>query len=229
MPFRIGGWPERHPHLTKVGGYPFGYSQPTSPNPLLDIKGDGYASSFNELYSRYRRKATKKKREFTLTKPDFYLLTSQPCYYCAAPPSRKVAGKYKNPYIFNGIDRYDSAKGYTLRNCFGCCWEHNRMKGTLSFQEFYRQSLVVTLSISSRTALDIGDLQCMELLIKLYPHVPFLKEHRLALLEDRRLAQVLRSAAGSGSGTEMSTGKNFSKYSSSFWAVLIIVARLATR
>jgi hypothetical protein len=120
MPFRIVGWPEGHPHLTKVGGYPFGYPQLTSPNPLLDIKSDG------------------------------------------------------------------SAKGYTLRNCFGCCWEHNRMKGTLSFQEFYRQSLAVTLSISSRTALDIGDLQCIELLLKLYPHVPFLKEHRLALLEDMR-------------------------------------------
>jgi hypothetical protein len=114
------------------------------------------------------------------------MLTSQLCYFCAAPPSKKVGGRYKNPYIYNGIDRFDSAKGYIVSNCLGCCWEHNRMKGTFSFQEFYRQSLAVALSISSRTALEIGDLQCMELLIKLYPHVPFLKEHRLALLEDKR-------------------------------------------
>lgn len=58
------------------------------------------------------------------------------------------------------------------------------MKGTLSFQEFYFRSLAVTLSISSRTAMDIGDMECLELLIKLFPNVEFLKAHRRFLQED---------------------------------------------
>lgn len=184
MSIKISGWPEGHPHLTKIEDHPFGHSQPTSPNPLGDTKRDGYASSFRRLYRRYKAKAAKKEREFTLTEQEFYELTRQPCFYCAAPPSRKENKKGKNSYVYNGIDRYDSATGYTLRNCFSCCWTHNRMKGRLSFEDFYRQSLAVVLSISSRTALDVGDLQCIELLIKLFPNVRFLNEHRLALTED---------------------------------------------
>jgi hypothetical protein len=154
---------------------------------------DGYASSFNRLYESYKTRAFKEGRKFTLTPSDFHLLTSQPCYYCAAPPSKKVAGKFKNPYIYNGIDRMDSAQGYVLGNVIGCCWKHNDLKGTLSFQAFYEQSLAVVLSVSSRTALDLGDLQCLELLIKLFPQVQFLKEHRLILLEEiRRNPKKLR-------------------------------------
>src|SRR5216683_4229604 len=41
--FRIEGWPEGHPHLTKIDGYPFGYVTPLNPNPLLDKNRDGYA------------------------------------------------------------------------------------------------------------------------------------------------------------------------------------------
>jgi hypothetical protein len=184
MSLKIDGWPLGHPHLTKIDDYPFGYPRLTSPNPLHGTNRDGYTASFNRLYTRYRRKAAGRVREFTLTKQQFYELTSQPCFYCAAPPSRKADRRVKNPYIYNGIDRYDSAKGYTLNNCFSCCWEHNRMKGILSFEEFYRQSLAVVLSISSRTALDIGDLPCMESLNELFPNVRFLKEHRSALLEN---------------------------------------------
>jgi hypothetical protein len=193
MSFKIQGWPEGHPHLTKIGGYPFGLSRPTSPDPTLKAKRDGYASSFKRLYNDYKRRAAKHGREFTLTPSDFYLLTSQPCYFCAAPPSRKVAGKYKKPYIYNGIDRRDSAKGYIPANCVGCCWRHNDLKGTLSFEELYRHSLALVLSVSSRTALDIGDVDCLELLCKLFPNVQFLKEHlSLALADMKRKPQKPR-------------------------------------
>jgi hypothetical protein len=70
----------------------------------------------------------------------------------------------------------DSAKGYTFGNIVGCCWKHNDLKGTLSFEEFYRQSLAFVLSVSSRTAVDIGDARCLERLIELFPNVRFLKE-----------------------------------------------------
>jgi hypothetical protein len=184
MSIKINGWPGGHPHQARIDEYQFGNFHPKAASPLFYTKRDGYVSSFNNLYNRYRKKATAKKRDFTLSKEDFYLLTSQPCYYCAAAPSKKADGKVKNSYIYNGLDRLDSTKGYTHSNCIGCCWEHNRMKGTLSFQEFYFRSLAVTLSISSRTAMDIGDMECLELLIKLFPNVEFLKAHRRFLQED---------------------------------------------
>ena len=196
MSFKIKGWREGHPHLTKIDNYPFGYSQRTNPNPLLATNCDGYASSFNELYNRYRRKATEKGREFTLTKQEFYELTSQPCFYCAAPPSQTVSKRVKNSYIYNGIDRDDSDKGYIHGNCLPCCWKHNDLKGKLSFEEFYRQSLAVVLSVLSRTALSTGDLQCLEFLTDLFPNVRFLKEHHSALQKNlRRNPQMFRYTA----------------------------------
>ena len=43
---------------------------------------------------------------------------------------------------------------------------------------------MVVLSTSSKTAVDLGDLECLDLLIRLFPKVRFLKEHRLAAAED---------------------------------------------
>ena len=184
MSIRIKGWPEGHPHLINIDGYPFGLPKIICPDPLTYKERDGYASSFKRLYSRYKRRAVKQDVEFTLTERFFFELTSQPCYFCAAPPSRKADKKAKNSYVYNGVDRMDSAKGYVVDNCFGCCWEHNDLKGTLTYKEFYRHSLAVVLAESSKTALDIGDLECLDRLIELFPNVRFLKEHRSALLED---------------------------------------------
>jgi hypothetical protein len=180
---KIDGWPEGHPHLTKIDGDPFGYVTPLNPNPLLDKNRDGYASSFGQLYRRYETRAATKRREFSLNREDFYYLTSQPCYLCAAPPSHKVSKRGKKSYIYNGLDRMNCDKGYTLGNVRPCCWNHNKIKGNLSYRELYRYSLSIVLSECSKTALDIGDLRCLGLLIELFPNVQFMKTHRAALLE----------------------------------------------
>jgi hypothetical protein len=184
MRIKYGDWPEGHPHLTKIEGGPFGFAEPVNPNPLLDDKHDGYRSTFMKLYRDYKARAVRDQLEFTLTEQHFYQFTSQPCYFCAAPPSQVVDKRRQKSYVYNGIDRLDSEKGYVPGNCVASCWRHNDLKGRLSFMEFYRHSLAFVLSVSSRTALDTGDLRCLELLIELFPNVPFLNEHRLALLEN---------------------------------------------
>jgi hypothetical protein len=184
MSYRIQGWSEGHPHLTKIDGYPFGIAKVTCPYPLLCKKGDGYAASFKRLFDRYKRRAAKQGLEFALTEKTFFEFTSQPCYFCAALPSRKADRKAKNSYIYNGLDRMDSTKGYVNSNCIACCWEHNDLKGKLTYEQFYEQSLAVVLSISSKTALAQGDLECLDRLIELFPNVRFLKEHRSSLLRD---------------------------------------------
>ncbi len=180
---KIDGWPEGHPHLTKIDGFPFGYVTPLNPNPLMDKSRDGYASSFNQLYRSYKNRAARDGREFKINMEDFYYLTSQPCFLCATPPSQRVSKRGKRSYVYNGLDRMDCAKGYVLDNVRPCCWIHNNLKGNLSYRDLYRHSLAVVLSESSKTAFDIGDLRCLDLLIELFPNVQFMKAHRAALLE----------------------------------------------
>lgn len=67
-------------------------------------------------YNIYKKNAKKRGLEFQLSKDEFYLMTSQPCYYC---------GDIKN---YSGIDRVDSSKGYVLNNCVPCCEICNKMK-----------------------------------------------------------------------------------------------------
>jgi hypothetical protein len=72
---------------------------------------------------------------------DFLRLTQKPCYYCGISPSVKDA-KYGNKVaskdiIFNGIDRKDSSKGYTLDNCVSACTSCNYGKHQKSSEEFY--------------------------------------------------------------------------------------------
>ena len=103
MSFKIEGCSEGHTHLTKIDGYLFGYVQLINPNPLLETARDGYASSFKRLYKRYRTRAAKDGLEFKLNEVDLYYLTSQLCFYSAAPPPQRVSKKSKRPYVYTHL------------------------------------------------------------------------------------------------------------------------------
>lgn len=92
----------------------------------------------NRLRQEYRSAARRHGRSFELTKTQFHDLTSSNCYYCDAPPSSRMEYKKCNgPYVYNGIDRADNTKGYTLDNARPCCKRCNYFKGALSEQDFY--------------------------------------------------------------------------------------------
>ena len=87
MSFSIRGWPEGHPQLTKIDGYPFGSAIPQCSDPTSEEserRRDGYTASFNSLYDRYKRSAVERGLIFNISKKDFWLLTSQPCFVCAS-------------------------------------------------------------------------------------------------------------------------------------------------
>jgi len=98
-------------------------------------------SGFNRLLRMYKANARNKKREFSLTKEEFRTLTKQDCHYCGAPPAGVCGDTRRNnlshsSYVYNGIDRKDSSKGYTKENCLPCCGTCNRMKMELSYDDF---------------------------------------------------------------------------------------------
>lgn len=91
----------------------------------------------NIVYGGYKRNAKAKNLKFSLTLDEFKYLTNQNCYYCGIIPSTKRSNRrYNGDFIYNGIDRVDNTKGYMLNNCVPCCWTCNKMKSSLSADEF---------------------------------------------------------------------------------------------
>jgi hypothetical protein len=101
-------------------------------------------ASFNLLYSTYKHQARRCERVFELTKEEFRTLTSSPCLYCGAVPSREFWGSScKTPYICNGVDRQDNEVGYTTANSVSCCKICNWMKRVLTVSDFIEVCLAV--------------------------------------------------------------------------------------
>ena len=94
-------------------------------------------ASLNGLYYEYIRSAKKRNYEFAITLIQFKELTSQNCHYCEKSPSKIYYKKRCNgEYVYNGIDRKDNSKGYTLENCLPCCYACNTIKGEhLTYEE----------------------------------------------------------------------------------------------
>jgi len=95
-------------------------------------------AAFNKLWGHYKQNAKKRGHKFSLLKRDFRRLTSYPCYYCGAIPNQVMRPKCSRSgnYIYNGLDRVDNNKGYTLDNAVPCCYICNKAKGSLSQDEF---------------------------------------------------------------------------------------------
>jgi hypothetical protein len=98
----------------------------------------------NRLLGAYVASANRRGHEFTLTREEFFTFTKEKCHYCHIPPSgraRKRAKKNRlkseeHDFLYTGIDRVDSNKGYTLENCVPCCGDCNRAKILMTYDEF---------------------------------------------------------------------------------------------
>lgn len=77
-----------------------------------------YNHSFAGRYRELKRKCKRYQQALGLSFASYCRIASKRCHYCAEIVSG--AGY--------GIDRLDSRKGYTPRNCVSCCWRCNRVK-----------------------------------------------------------------------------------------------------
>lgn len=112
-------------------------------------KGEG---AFNQVFGHYRRQAKKRGVDWNLDKDEFRKITKRDCFYCGKPPSQKGGGNKNNGfYIYNGVDRIDSQKGYDLENAVSCCGECNRAKNNMSIENFRNMIESIFVHWASRT------------------------------------------------------------------------------
>ena len=108
-------------------------------------------SAFNSLLDTYKRNARTRGLSFRLTKEQFRSITGEPCFYCKAGPSAIIERPRQNGiYVYNGIDRVDNTKGYSVSNCVPCCKICNWMKNDMDQKEFlthvHKMTTVTTIS-----------------------------------------------------------------------------------
>ncbi|OGM09173.1 hypothetical protein A2Z67_04500 [Candidatus Woesebacteria bacterium RBG_13_36_22] len=97
-------------------------------------------SSKTYVINCYKRHARNIKVEFNLTREECINLFSKNCNYCGSPPTNKVEKKgLYGIFIYNGIDRIDSRRGYKKDNCVSCCKICNGMKRDMAIKDFYTQ------------------------------------------------------------------------------------------
>jgi hypothetical protein len=96
------------------------------------------------VYYSYKHVAKSNKRVFELSVEDVRFLTQQRCHYCdRIPQQRAVLGRGRgdyvyrtSAYVYNGIDRVDSSRGYVLDNVVPCCKACNIAKHNSSYEQF---------------------------------------------------------------------------------------------
>lgn len=82
-------------------------------------------------FSHYRVRAKSLNLPFDLSREEVRELVSTPCIYCGAEGHTRKGG-----FRRNGIDRINSAGGYTKDNCVPCCWLCNQIKGRRDVEAF---------------------------------------------------------------------------------------------
>ena len=96
-------------------------------------------AAFRRLYRSYKRNAKNKGRKFNIDEDDFRQLTSGDCFYCGSGTTNVLSeAPFNGVYPYNGLDRVNTAGGYTLDNVVSCCKHCNIAKRAMSQQEFAR-------------------------------------------------------------------------------------------
>lgn len=98
--------------------------------------GRGIAAR-NAAFKHYMHSAIRSNKIWEISIEEFTRLASNKCYYCGSGPSNLLhEPRFNGDFTYNGLDRMDNLRGYTLDNVVPCCWVCNRMKSKMSLKEF---------------------------------------------------------------------------------------------
>lgn len=116
-------------------------------NPKLNIQ--------KQLYRDYKYKAENHRElSFELTFEQFVDLIEKECTYCGDigvsfyNSTRKVTLDYI--YKYNGVDRVNNDKGYTVENSVACCKFCNQMKHTLT-ADFFKNHITKIYNLTKKS------------------------------------------------------------------------------
>ena len=94
-------------------------------------------ASMRQVINNYKRNAKRSGRIWNITEEQFKELTQKDCYYCGAKPNNMAKNLYYNGnYKYNGLDRVNSNKDYTIDNVVPCCKTCNIAKHQMTLQEY---------------------------------------------------------------------------------------------
>lgn len=94
-------------------------------------------AAMNNIIRRTRSNATERGYEYHLTREQLIELMQRNCYYCGASPSNCSRHPELNgEFIYNGVDRVDNTRGYTIDNVVPCCKYCNLAKRERTVEEF---------------------------------------------------------------------------------------------
>ena len=97
----------------------------------------GYEASLNKVLYMYKYSAKKKGLLWDLSEELCRNLFLSKCHYCGIMNSNTIRSRPSAElFIYNGIDRIDSNKGYTKDNVVSCCCICNKAKTNMSKEEF---------------------------------------------------------------------------------------------
>lgn len=105
----------------------------------INRKAPGIAPK-NRIISDYKKKCKKDNIVWELTDEQFFALIVMNCSYCGIGPtnnSKTICPNSHTQIYWNGIDRVDPKKGYTIDNSVPCCRQCNMAKFRYSLEDFY--------------------------------------------------------------------------------------------
>jgi hypothetical protein len=97
-----------------------------------------FETGINHLYSRYKRMAKRRGKEFSLDRIFFQDLVTSNCFYCGVEPSQMLKRNKSNKLQikYNGVDKVDHERGYVKDNCVSCCYYCNHAKADQTLDQF---------------------------------------------------------------------------------------------
>lgn len=96
----------------------------------------GYSQAHQYLWRVHLQGCLRAGRSNELTVNEFMRLSGGDCHYCGAKPFNFTKLSNIANTAYNGIDRIDNTRGYSISNSVSCCKLCNSMKGNRDLAEF---------------------------------------------------------------------------------------------
>lgn len=100
-------------------------------------------SEITAIILGYKRHAASRRFEWNLSEAFVSEIVRMSCVYCGESPSnrKKTKNSFGDGFLYSGIDRVDSSKGYTEDNVVPCCKVCNYAKSNMKQYDFRQWAL----------------------------------------------------------------------------------------